>query len=129
MFIYKRLELINKREFVFVALDKNTKTFIVYIANLLIFLTIHINFFCQAEVGVLLVNKVSVKILSEYSNYGNTFLSKLAIELTENTGINKYAIKLVKGKLPLYSPIYSSESVELETLKTFIKTHLKIGFI
>lgn len=129
MSTYKRLALINKREFVTMTLNENTKTFIVYIANLLIFLIINIDLFCQTEVGLLLVNKASVKVLFEYSNYGDIFLSELAIELTENISINKYAIELIKGKLPFYGLIYNSEPVELETLKTFIKTHLKIGFI
>ena len=38
------------------------------------------------------------------------------MELSKNTGINKYAIKLEDGKQPLYSPIYSLEPIELETL-------------
>lgn len=44
-------------------------------------------------------------------------------------GINKYAIKLIDDKQPLYKPIYTLNLVELETLKTNIKTHLKTRFI
>ena len=33
------------------------------------------------------------------------------------------------GKQPPYRKIYSLEPVELETLKTYIETHLKTGFI
>ena len=51
------------------------------------------------------------------------------MELPKNTGINKHAIKLQDGKQPPYVPIYSLGLVELETLKTYIKTHLKFGFI
>ena len=51
------------------------------------------------------------------------------MELPENTGINKDAIELQNGKQPFYELIYSLWLVELETLKTFIKTHLKTGFI
>ena len=51
------------------------------------------------------------------------------MELPENTGINKHAIKLEEGKEPPYGPIYSLGPVELETLKTYIKIHLKTGFI
>lgn len=43
--------------------------------------------------------------------------------------MNKHAIKLVEGKELLYGPIYSPGLVELEILKTYIKTHLKTGFI
>ena len=43
--------------------------------------------------------------------------------------MNDHAIKLEEGKQPLFSPIYSLELVELETLKTYIKTNLANGFI
>ncbi len=51
------------------------------------------------------------------------------MELPENTGMNKYAIKLIKRKQPSYKPIYALSPVELEILKTYIKTHLKTRFI
>ncbi len=51
------------------------------------------------------------------------------MELPENTNMNEYVIKLVEGKQPPYGPIYSLGQVELETLKTYIETHLKTGFI
>ena len=50
-------------------------------------------------------------------------------ELSENTGINKHAIKPEENKLPSFGSIYSLGSVELETLKTYIKTNLANGFI
>ena len=51
------------------------------------------------------------------------------MELPKNTGINKHAIKLEKDNEPTYGPIYSLRPVELETLKIYIKDHLKIRFI
>ncbi len=51
------------------------------------------------------------------------------MELPENTNMNEHAIKLIKGKQPSYEPIYTLSPVELETLKTYIETHLKTGFI
>ncbi len=51
------------------------------------------------------------------------------IELLENTGMNEYAIVLMEGKQPPYGPIYALNPVELETLKAYIETHLKTGFI
>ena len=51
------------------------------------------------------------------------------MELPENTGINKHIIELVEAKQPSYGPIYSLGPVELETLKAYIETHLKTGFI
>ena len=65
----------------------------------------------------------------KYSDYSNVFLAENAAELPENTGIIEHAIELEEGKqLPL-SPIYSLRPVELETLKTYIKTNLANGFI
>ncbi len=51
------------------------------------------------------------------------------MELPENTGINKHVIELIEEKQPLYEPIYALSLVELETLRIYIKTHLKTGFI
>ena len=50
-------------------------------------------------------------------------------KLLENTGINELAIKLEKDKQLPFGPIYSLGSVELETLKTYIKTNLANDFI
>ena len=54
---------------------------------------------------------------------------KYVIELLENTGMNEYAIKLKKDEQLLFGLIYSLKLVELETLKTYIKTNLANGFI
>ena len=51
------------------------------------------------------------------------------MELLENTRINKHTIELIDGKQLLYGLIYALSPVELETLKTYIKTYLKTGFI
>ncbi len=51
------------------------------------------------------------------------------MELPENTGINEHAIELIWGQQLPYWPIYSLSPVELETLKTYIETYLKTGFI
>lgn len=53
----------------------------------------------------------------------------LVMELPKNTGINKYAIELIEGKQLPYKPIYILNPVKLETFKTYIKTHLKTGFV
>ena len=49
--------------------------------------------------------------------------------LPERIEPNEHVIDLEDGKQPPYGPIYSLGSVELETLKTYIKTHLKTGVI
>ncbi len=51
------------------------------------------------------------------------------MELAENTGMNEYAIELIDGKQPPYEPIYAFSLMELESLKAYIKTHLKTRFI
>lgn len=51
------------------------------------------------------------------------------MELSENTGMNEYTIKLIKDKQPPYRPIYTLNSVKLETLKAYIETHLTTRFI
>ena len=43
--------------------------------------------------------------------------------------MNEHTIKLEEGKQPLFGSIYSLGPVELETLKTYIKTNLANGFI
>ena len=83
----------------------------------------------KAQVEALLFNEALTKVLVEYSNYSNVFLAENAAELPENTGMNEHAIELEKGKQPLFGSIYSLGSVELETLKTYIKTNLANGFI
>ena len=65
----------------------------------------------------------------EYSNYSNIFSAENIAELSENTRINKYTIKLEKDKQPFFEPIYSLRPVELEILKTYIKINLINGFI
>ena len=50
-------------------------------------------------------------------------------ELPKNTEMNKHGIKLEEDKQPPFEPIYSLGPVELEILKTYIKTNLANGFI
>ena len=83
----------------------------------------------KAQVGALLFNKASTEVLTEYSNCSNIFSVEYAVELPENTKMNKYAIKLEEGKQLFFGPIYSLGPVELETLKTYIKINLANGFI
>ncbi len=51
------------------------------------------------------------------------------MELPKNADINEYIIELIEGKQPPYGSIHTFTLVELETLKVYIKTHLKIGSI
>ena len=83
----------------------------------------------NAQVGALLFDKASTEVPAEYSNYNDVFLVENTAELLKNTGMNEHAIKLKEGKQPPFGPIYSLGPVELEMLKTYIKTNLANGFI
>ena len=82
-----------------------------------------------AQITVLKQDEASTKVSPKYADYADIFSFDLAMELLENTGINKYAIELQEGKQLSCELIYSLRPVKLETLKTYIKTHLKTGFI
>ena len=70
-----------------------------------------------------------IKIPLKYSDYSNIFLAKNIAELSENTKMNKHAIELEDDKQPTFRPIYSLEQVELETLKTYMKTNPTNSFV
>ncbi len=111
----RKVELIDKHEFAKAALDENSETFVVHIAAL------------EAPepavhpsraplLAALKQDKAPTEIPPEYADYADVFSADLAMELPENTGINKHAMELVEGKQPPYGPIYSLSPVELETL-------------
>ena len=106
-------------------MDENSETFVVHVASLNLVPGIHPD--KKAQIAFLLTEKV--KILDKYSNFTNLFSEEKALVLLECTELNEYVINLEDGKQPSYWPIYSLSLVELETLKTYIKTHLKTGFI
>ena len=70
-----------------------------------------------------------VSILAEYLDFANVFFEELTAVLPEHTEMNTHAINLEEVKQLPYGPIYSLRPVELETLKTYIKTYLKTKFI
>ena len=119
----KRVEIIDKKEFAKAALDENSETFVVHVASL--DLGIHPD--REAQIASLLTEEV--KIPDEYSDFADVFSEEKALVLPERTELNEHAIDLEDGKQPPYGPIYSLGPVELETLKTYIETHLKTGFI
>ena len=82
-----------------------------------------------AQILALIQDEAPIKVPPKYADYADIFSFDLAIELPENTDINEHAIELQDGKQLPYGPIYSLGQVELETLKTYIKTHLETGFI
>ena len=76
-----------------------------------------------------MANEALTSIPPEYSDFANVFSLELASKLSKHTGINDHAIELVDDQQPSYVPIYSLGPVELEILKTYIKTNLANGFI
>lgn len=136
----KQVKLIDKKEFVKAVLDKIFKIIVVYVAALKAFsklskITIPplqvIQFVDNncVQIVALQQDETPIKVLSKYIGYANIFLFNLAIVLPENTSINKHIIELKKGKQLPYRLIYNLSLVELENLKTYIKIHLKTGFI
>ena len=126
--ITKRIQIINKKDFVIAALDANSETFVVHVAiREREEMPVHSE--RQTQVGALLFDKAFTKVSAEYSDYSNVFSAENAAELPENTGMNEHAIELEEGKQPPFGPIYSLGPVELETLKTYIETNLANGFI
>ncbi len=109
-------------------MDENSETFVMHMSALNVAeLSIYPS--RAAQIAALQWNNTPTEISVEYFDYDDVFSSDLAMELPENTGINEHAIELIEGKQPPYGPIYALNLVELETLKAYIKTHLKTGFI
>ena len=123
----RRIEIIDKREFAAAALNTDDKTFVVHVAALVKPMTMLIHPFCHAQVVVLTSKETG--ILTEYFDFSDVFSSDSATELPEHTGINDHPINLLDNKQPPYGPIYSLGLVELEMLKTYIKTNLASSFI
>ena len=111
-------------------MDEESETFVVHLAALEALLAgMAIHHSRAAQISALIQDEAPTKVTPEYADYADVFSFDLAMELPENTGINEHAIELQDGKQPPYGPIYSLGPVELETLKNYIKTHLKTGFI
>lgn len=123
-----QVEPMDKREIANAALDKNSETFVIYISALK---PIEKSIHCSptAHITTLRKDKALTNFSAKHVDYVNFFLSDLAIEHSENTAINKHAIKLVEGKQQPYGSIYALNLPELKTLNTYIKSHLKTRFI
>ena len=109
------------------ALDENVEAFVVHMSSLSLGSKITIHLVRKAQIALLLIKKIIVQ--AEYLDFANVFSKKSAKVLSEQIEVNEQAIKLEESKQPPYEPIYSLGPVELETLKTYIKTNLANGFI
>ena len=106
-------------------MDENSETFVVHVASLNLVPGIYPD--REAQIASLLTEEV--KIPDKDSDFTDVFSEEKALVLPERTKLNEHAIDLEDGNQPPYGPIYSLGQVELETLKTYIGTHLKTGFI
>ena len=123
----QRVEIIDKREFIAAALNVDSEIFVLHVAALAEPTTIPIYLSCQAQVAVLISKETGIS--AEYSNFSNVFSSDSTAKLPEYTRINNHLINLLDNKQSPYGLIYSLGPVELETLKTYIKTNLASSFI
>ena len=88
-----------------------------------------IHLFLAPLLAILQKNKVFTNISLKYKDYTDIYSFNQIIELSKNSEMNKYTIKLLKARQLIYKLIYSLSLVELEILKSSIKTHPKTGFI
>ena len=134
----------DPKEFVIATLNADSETFVVHVAireqekiamdlnkkaQIKVQSEIQSETQSEVKVGALLFDEALTEVPAEYSDYSNIFLAENAVELPENTGINKHAIELKEGKQPPFGSIYSLGSVELKILKTYIETNLANSFI
>lgn len=80
------------------------------------------------QVAALQQNKAYIKVQIEYLDFADIFSFELKIKQLKNSGINKHFIELKEDKQQLYRLIYSPMPLKLESLKIYIKIHLKTGF-
>ena len=119
----RRVELVDKKEFAFAALNPEHETYVVHVTSL----DVHPS--REPQISGLIAEEAPIKISAQYLDFVDVFSPDLATELPEYTEINTHAIDLEEDKQPPYGPIYSLGPVELETLKTYIETNLANSFI
>lgn len=118
----------RKIEFAIIVLNLNDKTFIVYIAYFAS-LDLKIHLFCRVQKAFLKTNETFIAILANYINFISVLSLDLSVELLNYTIIKNYTFELIDDKQPSYELIYNLELIELEILKTYIKTNLANNFI
>ena len=121
----KLVEVIKNKEYAAIVLDKCNRTFVVHVVALVELIILPIHSFYNTQIALLMNKEIFIK----YSNVLNVFSLNSAIELPEHIRINNHSINLLEDKQLFYSLIYSLKPVELEILKTYIKTNLANSFI
>ena len=105
-------------------MDEHVQVFVVHMTALL---TIAIHPARKAQIALLVAKKV--KISTKYSDFSDIFSKEKVLILPEPTKLNQHAMKLQESEQLPYRLIYSLGLIELETLKTYIKTNLVNDFI
>ena len=128
----RRVELVGRKESAAAELEPKHEIYVVYVVSLnstslVAFLDVHSS--RRPQKSGFIAEEASTKVLPEYLNFTDIFSLNLATELLEHTEINTNSIDLEEDKEPPYGPIYSLKPIELETLKTYIKTNLINDFI
>ena len=83
----------------------------------------------EAQIAALRQDEAFTEVEAKYSDFSDVFSTEEVLVLPKQTEFNQHTIELERSKQPPYGAIYSLGLVELETLKTYIKTHLKTRFI
>lgn len=121
-FTLSQVNPINKHQFDKAAPNKILETLVVYIVAVEAIILMYL-FSGYSDSYIAIRHKIS----SEYLDYADIFSSDMAMELKNNTSINKHAIRLIKQNQSVCRPIYALSSIEWETWKIHIKTYLKTG--
>lgn len=128
LFTTKKIQIIDPKEFAKAVLDLEQMAFVVHITTLFV-KPMKVYLDCKVQIAVLIADKAPVIVPAEYLDFADVIFKKSAVVLLEHIEINSHAINLDEGKKTLYEPIYSLGLVELEILKTYIKTNLANSFI
>ena len=96
------IELVGKKEFAAAALDPESETFVVHVASLSSdaspsFSPLDVHPSWRSQISGLIAEEAPTKVPAKYLDFADVFSPDLASELSEHTGINDHAIKLVDG--------------------------------
>lgn len=122
------VELVEKKEFTVAALDAGNKIFVVRIVTFTSSSS-DIYPFCRTQIAFLKADKAATVVPSEYADFADIISLHQVVKLSEHIEINDHAINFIDNKQLFHKPIYSPDSVELETLKTYLKINLANSFI
>lgn len=115
--IIKKVWIINSKKFAKTVLDLKQEAFAVYVTTFFVEpMKMYLN--RKFLIAALIINKALLIVLVEYLDFEDVFSKESAMVLLEYIKINIYTINLKEDKQPPYRPIYSSELIELKTLKT-----------